>query len=217
MVHKRSKQELSAFDRIIYFNLEQTQVLDCRAKKQIIVGEFGTGKTVLLMQKALIALSNGEKVVFAVRKRLKPKYDCFQCHYRGRGSCTVLQYEDISLDVLKGASLFIDEFSIDHSFDPTFLPLLEQWEAEGLSEERTHQSIKAVIALDALTLNVSGNFNLELERLERAGFQFLILTSIMRNSCDIVKEWNREGDPCNASPLVDHCTEFWKCVGRGAS
>ena len=125
-VYRRNNEERAYFDRLFFLNPEQQSVLQCRAKKQILYGEVGTGKTILLMQKALIALRNGEKIAFIVPECLEPKYNSFKRKYNDFGECTVLAFKNSQLllekeekqadaDVIsilqdQNVSLFLDEW-----------------------------------------------------------------------------------------------------------
>ena len=125
-VTTRNSQEREYFDRLFFLNPEQQSVLQCRVKKQLLYGEFGTGKTILLMQKALIALRNGEKIAFIVPECLEPKYNSFKRKYNGSGECAVLAFKNSLLlfgkeekqagaDIIStlqdpNVSLFLDEW-----------------------------------------------------------------------------------------------------------
>ena len=93
-VTTRNSQEREYFDRLFFLNPEQQSVLQCPAKKQLLHGEFGTGKTILLMQKALIALRNGEKIAFIVPECLEAKYNSFKRKYNNLGECTVIGFKN---------------------------------------------------------------------------------------------------------------------------
>ena len=93
-VYRRNNEERAYFDRLFFLNPEQQSVLQCSAKKQLLHGEVGTGKTILLMQKALIALRKGEKIAFIVPECLKPRYNSFKRKYNGSGECAVLGFKN---------------------------------------------------------------------------------------------------------------------------
>ena len=93
-VYRRNNEERAYFDQLFFLNPEQQLVLQCHAEKQLLYGELGTGKTILLMQKALIALRNGEKIAFIVPECLEAKYNSFKRKYKDFGECTVLGFKN---------------------------------------------------------------------------------------------------------------------------
>ena len=63
-VIRRTPEELLIFEDFIFLNPDQHQVLACEDNRLVISGEVGTGKTILLVQKALIEMMAGQSVVF---------------------------------------------------------------------------------------------------------------------------------------------------------
>ena len=133
-VTTRDSQEREYFDRLFFLNPEQQSVLQCRAKKQLLYGEVGTGKTILLMQKALIALQNGEKIAFIVPECLKPKYNTLIRKYNGSGECTVLGFKN-SLLLFEKEEKQAGADIISTLQDPSVSLFLDEWQKFVIPEK----------------------------------------------------------------------------------
>ena len=55
---------------LFFLNPGQLQVMNCTTNKQLILGEAGTGKTAVLMEKAFDLLMEGKKVAFLIPRKL---------------------------------------------------------------------------------------------------------------------------------------------------
>ena len=126
-VYRRNNEERSYFDRLFFLNPEQQSVLQCSAKKQLLHGEVGTGKTILLMQKALIALRKGEKIAFIVPECLEPKYNSFKRKYNDFGECTVLAFKN-SLLLFEKEEKQAGADIISTLQDPNVSLFLDEWQ-----------------------------------------------------------------------------------------
>ena len=199
-----SEEERSYFEELFYLNPQQQQVLQSQDRRLVIAGEVGTGKTVLLMLKALIAMRNGEKVVFLVPKCLKAKYNSFKAKYGHLGNCSVMSFEEnlqTPFPELGNTSLYIDEWQ-------TFLTPRQQGSGKTNpyklnNHQETSQHIIStlpsktivVMVVDCFfgknTFHTSGKTkNLLSQHFITHGFQVFHLTTILRGTHEIVNKWS---------------------------
>ena len=193
----------SVFEEPFFLTPEQYCVLSCQAERQIIYGEYGTGKTLLLMQKALDEMKEGNEIVIYIPGRSKPRYEQFREQYGHLAKCHIFTREEFIQGNHKFSNfcetaLFADEFGIHETF-------LEVDAPEDFSENFFYslksRSTKTVIALsncwiednDGRTIQEALYFKkrkiLHLWECHWGIFEILELKSIMRSTCSIIDYW----------------------------
>ena len=79
-VSVRNQDMLHFSDQLIFANPEQQEFLKSESSRLILVGEFGTGKSTMVMEKALLEIRKGRKVAISAPENLMPIQNCY-----GRG------------------------------------------------------------------------------------------------------------------------------------
>ena len=119
---------LAIAENFFFLNFGQLQVMNCPAKKQLIMGEARTGKTVALQEKAFDLLMRGESVSFLIPRNLQQVYQCFEGNVDHKGNSKIYYHETIFLETLKklrNSIVFIDDLQ---NFSPITANFLDRKE-----------------------------------------------------------------------------------------
>ena len=215
VVYRRTQEELSVSDQLFFLNPQQQQVMKCQANQQIISGEVGTGKTVLLMLKALDSMMRGEKVVLVVPRSLKPKYNSFRKKYKTFGRCEILSHEKFDwqrMSKYKKWALFFDELQnvVDMKHKRQ---LWRKSKSENCLIKLCDYAVTCPSAqiVAVLSNRVQPDSSTEhpyiwkeaANKISTGNFHLFHLTSITRGTCEIVKHWR------NLSPVS---RPVWTCL-----
>ena len=116
VVYKVTQRDLTLLDQFFFLNPEQHQVWHSPNNNQIIGGCPGTGKTVLLMRKAMEAILNSRSVVILLPKCLQPKYQQFlkgiQSLERKFQVFTFEVLQHVAVGEFDDKDIFVDEFQM---------------------------------------------------------------------------------------------------------
>ena len=206
-VIERKVEEMTIFEDFLFLNPEQQNVLECTNARLVISGEVGTGKTVLLMQKALMEMLEKQHVVFLVPKCLEAKYLYFSTKYENIGTSRVYTHETISDEILKSiedCTIFIDECQhllfVDqckwkkHVSKGSFNVPPFSCAFENLFEficSRRCKTTKTVIVFSVSILYdfFEGIFKKTLQTLIDLDYKIFRLASVVRGTCAIIYQW----------------------------
>ena len=218
------------FRPIFFLNPEQMRALSSDANCQLIFGEVGTGKTILLMEKALTMSTKGDNILFLIPRSLEPKYKRFMeiNYHKFQNHCATCPFEDLptkDLALFDDSHIFMDEFQQFLHFDcgaDTLRRLNSGVFEKNTMEEsrekllyyfcnhRQMSSLKTVIVCAAKTYDVKGGAETILKILD-CGFELLQLNSIVRGTSNIVNLWKEEdpshfySEACKAvRAILDH-------------
>ena len=215
----------SVFEQPFFLTPEQYCVLSCQAERQIIYGEYGTGKTLLLMQKALDEMKEGNEIVIYIPGRLKPRYEQFREQYGHLANCYMFTYEEFIQENHRFSkfcetALFADEFHIHKSFLEVDAPDDFSYSLDvNFVRSFSHRSAKTVIALSNCWIEDNHEpgiretncFHHEMVFYPATwiamDFKILSLTSIMRSTCSITDYRKQIFVPF--STRFDIASKFW--------
>ena len=204
-----TKVRPSAFEEPFFLTPEQNCVLSCQAERQLIYGEYGTGKTLLLMQKALNEMKEGNEIVIYIPGKLKPRYEQFRKQYRHLAKCHIFTHEEFiqgnhKFSEFCETALFADEFDIDKTFLEVDAPEDFSYSiSDNFFDSLKSRSAKAVIALSNCSIEDDHERPYREERFPyqrpapylwvwgSRDFEMLELKSIMRNTCSIIDYWRQ--------------------------
>ena len=207
--HEVNPSEGMLVDQFLFLNPQQYEIWHCTNNKQFMVGYPGTGKTILVMRKALEKIQEGRSVVFLVPLGLKPKYDQF-CYSIGsaEGRLSVVTFDCFldmfdEPDTLSGKDIFVDEFQKFFEMD-----LNEEVDALLKSEDSPIVSYfcdrrdgmgNVLIAFTNYGFSepVTGEsnpFKLQwvMKKFVNAGFRQHVMKTVVRGTSEIVGSWRSE-------------------------
>ena len=151
------RMSMHILTQVFFLQPEQQRIVKSQGKKQFIIGASGSGKTFLLMLKALDELRKGFEITFLIPKSKEYEYDYFKKTFESLGKINFFTHEGIStrsLAALKSKWLYIDD--------------LENFVSEGYINQEQSTRAKRSRFSQLLGMNVKCTFLDVCDFLERA-------------------------------------------------